>query len=71
MPFLPNTGSNLAIICGYIRSCRQQYGDEWYDQWVDRQLHQKSWPIRLIFKIAIQCGATSLVAQHIIKILKI
>ena len=64
-----DTGPDFRVLCGYINVCRQEFGDEWYDKWVESLLNQKPVPIGLIFEIAWRCGTTVSVGHHLVNLL--
>lgn len=65
-----NTGTDLRCLCGYLSANRKRLGDEWYHDWIELQSHRAPRPLRMLFEVAWRCGATSLVAQIVQKILE-
>ncbi len=65
LPSLPASGCDLRLLCGYISSCRERFGDFWYDEWVTSQMQYASDPINLLFEVVWRCGVTELLANTI------
>ena len=69
LPALPDSGSDLRIVCGYVAARREAVGDEWYEQWVASQAERDPQPVRLIFEAIWRCGVTDRLAVLMARIL--
>jgi hypothetical protein len=70
LQLIPDTGRDNRLLCGYIRECRHQLGDDWYNAWFDTLISTGKQTNNLIFEIARNCGFTPAVSHHISAIIR-
>lgn len=69
LAILPNRGSDLRIMCGYLEDSAKRLGSEWLDDWIERYLRSHPEDSRLALEVLWRCGGTSRRAALIAEII--